>query len=261
MMNRLLIFPVIVVTLFSCKKESEKQKITPVANFDFVNIRSTNGNSYIVPTFVTITTINNSTNVATNSWSTNAGMTSSENTPDFKFTKPGNYKITLLVKSATGDTVSMTKSVTVVDRNLYNVKVANPNWATGKLLNLFVRIYNSSLNNSVPVLIGDQYSSSVKYQSSNINTVYNSSVPISIAIPSSTVLTPSKAILTGQSNDLYINYGYCLYSVENGVEHLLVSSWDSNNYPIYNDNLTLGISSLETTNQGVTATYFAYNNK
>lgn len=261
-MNRIFVFLIAIITsLSSCKKESDKPKITPVANFDFVNIHSTNGTIYIVPTFVTITTVNNSTNATASSWNTNAGNKSSEKAPIFKFTKPGSYKITLHVKSETGDTTSVTKSITVVDRSLYAVKVTNPNWASGKTLNLFVRIYNPGSNNSVPVLVGDQYSSSIKYQSSNVSAIYNSLTPTSLDISNSAVLTPAKELLSNESNDLYINYGYCLYSLENGVEHLLASSWDNNNYPIFNDNLSLGISSLETTNHGLTATFFAYNNK
>ncbi|OKS86064.1 PKD domain-containing protein [Mucilaginibacter polytrichastri] len=261
MNSKLLYFVLLIVLFSSCKKDHQEPKIIPAASFDIGNFTASAGSSYTVPTFTPVTTVNKSSDAAAYLWKSSDGSSSSDKEPQFRFKKAGTYKITLLTTSTTGDTASSSKSFTVVDRHLYAVKISNPNWANGRILNLFVRVYNPAANNAVPNLSGDQYSSVISYQSSVVNVVYNSQVAINLDLPGNFTLTPGKDLLTGVSNDLFVNYGYCLYSNDNNVEHLLASSWDSNNVPIYNEVLNLGISTLETRNQGLTATYFANNTK
>lgn len=259
----LYLFLVLIVSFTACKKEKQTPDIVPIADFSLVNAVKTSDGSYVAPTYVTLNTANASTNADSYSWDANGSMTSSQQKPDFRFTKTGNYIINLQTKSSTGNNASSSKSIRIVDRLLYAVQVTNPNWQSGKAVNLFVRIYSPLTDNTAPALAGNTYPTSVFYQSAVTSANYSQTSPVNISLPANPVLTPG-SLLPGNPASGFTNFGYCLYSLEAGSEKLLASSWQNSSATsqiIFNDVLSNGISTLEISNQGLTASFYATNNK
>jgi PKD repeat protein len=253
---------ILILSISACKKNKQTVDLVPTADFSVVNANKGSDGSYTAPTFVTLNTANSSANASSYAWDVSGGITSSLKQPDFRFTQAGNYTINLKVKSATGNSTSVSKTVKIVDRLLYAVQVTNPNWQNGKIVNLFVRIYTPQPDNTAPALSGDAYPTTVFYQSAVTTATYTQLAPIAIALPTNLVLSPGSK-LPGNPTTGFINFGYCLYAQENGSEKLLASSWDTNTLSsiIFNDVISAGISSLELSSQGVTASFLATNNR
>ncbi|MGN7986110.1 PKD domain-containing protein [Pedobacter sp. 22226] len=248
-----------VLLLGSCKK---KEQVNPKADFEIAGVTAAADGTYHLPTFIQITLKNSSSDASGYTWDFGNGSGSSVSAPDYGYAVKGDYNLTLKAVNDNGSgTSTLTKKITIVDRKPYTATVKNPNLSNGTSLQLFLRIYEPSAGNLVPPLNGNTYNSKVYYQSKVSSVVYDSQNGAEIGLDNPPVLQPSKEIREKYAPGTFVNYGYCLYGLQNGNEILLSSSWDPTANTIFNDNLKLGVSVLTFFYGGYAVTINASNNK
>lgn len=238
------IFPALVLPLllFACSKDKENEIVAPAAEFWLSGVVPYVNGEFIVPAYFKFRTENVSKNAVSYAWDFGNGQTSSKKDTVSFYAESGSYTITLVATGSNGGMTQISKKVKVVDRLLYNVLYRSASWANATPVNVFLRIYKPAANNAVPALYGEAYASDVYYQSQTAATTYFTNALLQIAIPEKVTLLPVSNYLNNTVPDAFINYGYCFYTIENGHEKLLVSSWEADARLTYSESMESGTS-------------------
>lgn len=118
------IIALIFATLFaSCKKENNS--VQPSADFTFSHNNTT---AFRLATTDTTMLISSVTNATSLSWDLGDGRKSTNNKLVLSYPKSGVYTVTLTAQASNGKTVTVSKTVTVLDRVLKNIVIDKVYW-------------------------------------------------------------------------------------------------------------------------------------
>lgn len=239
--------------LFACKKD----KITPIVptvNFginhviDIYNRTEIDSSAVIkISTYEQLTLSSLAKNSNSLKWDLGNGTVSSKDSPVLYFTKSGVYTVSLTATSSTGEVVTASKKVQVLDRVLKLVRIKNlyfngnfstsPNWPSNQVANVQAAIKKIGVNDYPSFSNGD-YNGEFVYQSAPIQTVSTINAPIEIQVKEKIILD-MEALQKGK-------YGFHIYASANQEKYLLTSNWGSGVGYSYSGNMISNYFNLST---------------
>lgn len=228
------LFFVMAVAISACKKENIAP-ITPSVNFGLTHVidiynRSAVDTSDIIKiaAYDRLPLSNLTKNGNSVKWDLGDGTISSKDSPDLYFTKAGEYTVSLTATSTTGETVTRSKKIKVLDRVLKMIKISalnfnssfttSPNWPLSQVANVQAVIKKIGTKDYPTYADGDYLGENV-YQSAALPTVSTIAKPIEIPITEKVILD-MEALRSGK-------YGFNIYASANQSRYVITSNWGS----------------------------------
>lgn len=224
----------IVISLSACKKE-KIAPIVPSVNFglthvvDIYNRYELDTSALIkIATYDRLPLSNLTKNSNSIKWDLGDGTSSTKDSPEIYFTKAGEYTVSLTATSTTGETVTRSKKIQVLDRVLKLVRIKNlyfnanfttsPNWSPDQIADVQVAIKKINMKD-YPAYSNGDFGGETVYQSAAFSTVSAINQPIEIPVK-------EKVILDIEALEAR-KYGFHLYATANHAKYLLTSNWGS----------------------------------
>ena len=220
----------------ACQKDPAPSYPAPTAEFAFGN---SSANDLSVATYDNVTLIDHSSHAVSYHYTLGNDSVRTTASPQFHYTKPGLYIVTLTVQGAGNQTATVSKRVRMLERVAKQVVIQNLNDEVNSpqhnLVNgtywVVVRLGETHFHYPQPANGNPSFEAPILYQSPKV-TLTQASLPYAFALPSPLIINyPALESITLQNltNSLgYMGVGYGLEVYEqdaNGTIYLLTSSY------------------------------------